>query len=703
MSLIDDTLKEKGVSAWSLKVASMEADELSMEFAQVDGVTVAHGYSVGDEVTVGAFWGKVWDIQDSKDAGGAPTTQVTARGLIAVLDTIPCLLLDGLRQAMLPIPEEEGPRLVSLAEVVQACDLSARQAGLSVRYVGDLQRIMMPDVSGVFSVWGVLRDALKWCPCVRTTCIGKVLTVYGYESEPSGTTPSVLTYSGKTANSQTLSFDELPPPVVAARGGQNFEFPAGANIYQPGAFVYQVPEDEANAPQEPGYGSAGTREAGHERNGQWMLLRGIPIPSGLLDVSASARAQMLSPVANQSAWLDFWAQCGMAQTFSLLDATRFTFGSPVLSVQPGSVAYPAPPTPQTFPQGGKLGPMVEETNTVPANYHEFKAANAFYVLSEGSFPASTNAAGNVKGLTFCKGRIEQYVWLKGEAKNDEEASFFDGATIVNSNGTMKQKRYTVLKLETIFVNRRYKRFQTGTNKLAPGDEDYGSGDALVNAMQEEQEAWKADLRDALEAYYKATRAVQPSQTVTLFDVAGFEPGTTTLQEAFTACGLAGTAGSMTWDEGARRLTVNNSRTEVLGVDDYIQRAQIARRQRQNELNNACMGVSSAGIVPNGQREPEDTGASSMVAPSLNATHAAGNVPSKKTPKWTLFCVGTTWYLNGGSVGMGSKTVRVGVTPYMWTGGQPDATQTWGDPANGKPRIRRRKGADGKLTFDLYQA
>lgn len=692
---ITTELQAQGITGYQLTLGSMESDELSLSFTRTPA-SAPLTFAVGDTYEVGDFSGVVWDI-DTAEAAGAPTeVTVSVRGLIGVLETVPCVLLDGLKAGVKSTTKK--PELVTVGAVIAAAAKAAAHVGITIESAGlEKHGILMPFTGGTESVWSVLQNALRWVPCARTRCVGKTLYIESGEPEEEEGDGGI-TYARRVQSSNRSSMDLLPPPVVAARGGQSFEYPSGASIYQPGAFVYRIPEKSNNgvpddgAGNGAGYGNGGLRGASNEVNGQWMHVRGTKVPPGLTDTTQGVGG---GGNVNKDAWKKFWQAHGQAKELDDIPAERYEMGTPFWHFVPGEEVYPD--TGEQLPAGGKLGPRLKETSSVPANYADVykRALSTMCVLADGSFPASTEARGNVRGLTFCKGTITQYVWVKGTTKNEKMLEFFDGTTLVDG----KPGRYTCLKMEAIFINRSHKRFQTGTNKLAPGDADYDpTADALGNAGAGAANDWTPDYRAALKAYYDATRELEPvEQSVTLYGVSGFEPGVTTLRQAFAAAGLTGSCGRVSYDAGSRTLTLTNSRRDVLGVDDYLQRQELGRRQAEADDANRAYNVYPAGLMPESSEE-EETDETPMISPAVTATHSANKLQAKKVGKNRIFCIGGVWYFNAGTVSIGASKLHLGIISTQYKDGKPAGAF---DPEGGKIRFRAYlKG--GRRTFDITQ-
>lgn len=411
------------------------------------------------------------------------------------------------------------------------------------------------------------------------TSAGAVVTPFsGGVDADTGEQPEPITYDAVTSRSVTTSMDNIAPPVVAARGGQSFEIPAGANIYQPGAIVYQVPYDSNNSnPVEilP-----------------WQEVSGSKLPSGWQIVDGT-KINMWQTVVNPSQWRKFWQGFSATRLVGKIDLSCVAYGTPIVEILPLTDAYP---TNEEEDDDIDDGSVNDERNEPPANYVEFDSSTPyFYVLKTGQFPASSNSRDNVSDLHFCQATIKQFVWINGiysgSATKKEMSDFFAGTARDN---TGKIRRYVCLTIDTILIDRKRVRFRIGTNQL-------GNNQSVE---------FKPDYYGVLLDYYTASRAQDAEDVqMTLHGVTGYTPGTTPLESVFSAIGYSFSAGSATWNAATNTLRVTNSRREILGIDDLLSRQQIGWQMRQNNLvNNQQL---------NEQAEAESDWP--MVSPSINVS------------------------------------------------------------------------------------
>lgn len=411
----------------------------------------------------------------------------------------------------------------------------------------------------------------------------------GADPEAPAGPPPPVTYTHLVSRTVTTSADDSPPPVVAARGKYNFSIPAGADPFQAGAFVCFIPYDSADG------AAAGGDDAKRLRQEEalpWQTVKGLRVPDNWERADGEG-LNMRAKVGNGGHWQKFWQRFKAARILAKIAPGCLAFGQPVFEPMPVDEAYPPDEEEEELAGGASPAPLSPalvpdfgEKDGAPANYKEFDKSglDRLYVLAKGSFPASAKAADNPRGLRFCHGTLKQFVWLEsayaGTAPKDEAAAFFEG---VMTDALGKRRRYACLSLSAVFINRRSKKFQVGTCRLAPGDEDYDAGadaGASGDVLREQ------DYYSALLAFYKASRSLGGAEVeATYYGVQGYEPGETPLEAVFTA---GFTAGNATWDAKSRTLSVSNSRRGILGVDDLLQRLQMGRQSRLSDMmNSAC--------------------------------------------------------------------------------------------------------------------
>lgn len=469
-------------------------------------------------------------------------------------------------------------------------------------------------------------------------------------------TPSGVGWNRRTEWSEGRSMDDRMPPVVACRGGVSFEIPAGASIYQPGAFVYPVPYSSRDKEGGEAQSLQALRQA-QRAAGPWMQVKGMKVPNGWKVPSGEAVKMRVPGTVSVENWRDFWMRFEAFKLLQKVSSSCLEFGTPVFEPMPVELAYPEPE--DGFADVPVAGAVLPERSDVPANYEAFTEGDKehFYVLREGSFPASSDKRGNVRGLKFCRGTLKQYVWLgstlSGTASADEAKAFFSGEHVVDG----KTRHYALLQLDAVFINRKRTRYQTGTNRFAPDDPSYDDDlDADLPTVEP-----TPDYYGAMRLYWESCqRARLGGRSVAVYGVTGIDPASISLAVVQKLLGVEGDACRMTWDAGARTLTLQTGRRELLGVDELLNRQMLGRKAAEDRASNRELAEVRTG------REfwPEQTGDGEaggegfpMVSPSINA----GLVTAKDAKSLEPFALyqdeNNKWWIAGGVIPAGRGFLR----------------------------------------------
>lgn len=364
------------------------------------------------------------------------------------------------------------------------------------------------------------------------------------------------------------------PPVVALRGRYEFTLPAGASIYQPGAFVYHVPKKEVSA------GGGDVEPAAVQRaGGEWNIVKGYEVPPGWQTVNGGEAVDMRVAVSGAPALHhEFWAR--YLPEIRKTNVSCLAFGPAVFEPMPVAEAYPeAEEDDETTTLAGvtKWRPTLLESKNGPANYEEFKSGDdkKLYVCYEGQFPASSEGRGNVSGLKFCKGTLRQFVWLKskytGVLPGADVTAFFAGSMkVAGADGKEEVVSYTQLTLDGVFINRRRTRYQSGTNGQPEAAEtpepepDVPAGGSA--------ELTRRDYIQALTDYYYSSRPVGTHGSMQLAEVRAYRHG----------AGL-GVMKSVRWNPATGALTLTTGAGGPVGVEAILQRQQVGKMQALADL------------------------------------------------------------------------------------------------------------------------
>ncbi len=404
------------------------------------------------------------------------------------------------------------------------------------------------------------------------------------------------------------------PPVVALRGRYEFTLPAGASVYQPGAFVYHVPKKEVSAG---GGGSVREQAAAVQQvGGEWNVVKGYEVPPGWQTVNSGEAVDMRVEVNNGAACHEFWRR--YLPEIRKTDVSCLAFGAAVFEALPVAEAYPEAEEDNevgTLAGVVKWRPPLLESKNGPANYEEFKSGEDknLYVCYEGQFPASSESRGNVRGLKFCRGTLRQYVWLKskytGVLAGTEVTAFFAGSMkVTGDDGKEETVSYTQLTLDGVFINRRRTRYQSGTNGQPEANADAGEEEPEAGDAGSETELTQRDYIQALSDYYYSSRPVGTHGSMQLAEVSAYRHG----------AGL-GVLKSVRWNPATGALTLTTGAGGPVGVEAILQRQQVGKMQALADLQGDLAEESQA-ISGETEDTEEETESYPMVGGGASAGH-----------------------------------------------------------------------------------
>ena len=419
------------------------------------------------------------------------------------------------------------------------------------------------------------------------------------------------------------------PPVVALRGRYEFTLPAGASIYQPGAFVYHVPKSDVPV----GGGGDVERQtpAVQRAGGEWHIVKGYEVPPGWQTENSGEAVDMRVEVSGAPGLLhEFWGR--YLPEIRKTTASCLAFGPAVFEPMPVAEAYPEAEEDNevgTLAGVVKWRPPLLESKNGPANYKEFKSGEDknLYVCYEGQFPASSESRGNVSGLKFCRGTLRQYVWLKskytGVLAGTEVTAFFAGSMkVTGDDGKEETVSYTQLTLDGVFINRRRTRYQSGTNGQPEANADAGEEVEPDVPAGGSTELTQRDYIQALTDYYYSSRPVGTHGSMQLAEVSAYRHG----------AGL-GVLKSVRWNPGTGALTLTTGAGGPVGVEAMLQRQQVGKMQAladlQGDLAEESQPISG---------ETEDTEEETESYPMVGGGASAGHRVDAKAARLEPFAV-----------------------------------------------------------------
>ena len=659
-------LHEMGCTAVNITSASRTADTASLTFS-LETLENSIAWAFGDMVTITdggnvLFRGYVTtEPEVAVDAGGT-TCRVQLENIVALVAATPYEQ----DQALTPYVRNTE-RLVNAADIIDKMmgegqvepGGNVAEGGWRIEFN---PMIKCPAGSGSQTCWSFIEACLHWVPNA-VTWYNPAARMLTFRSADEGTALNIDTDSGEVwlggaraftfTGCESASFrarHDLCPPVVGLvweGSARRAVFPDGYSLREPWAFMYQIPKMAGAANS----GDLTPEEAQRVQRAAQnsMLVQGIKVPDGWQVVAEGHPVDMKDTAPGAPAnWHNFWKGFTAFRALSKTSVGCLAYGQAV---------FEPVPVDEAFPPG-----VLAEDNEQPANYEPFTQGDdvKIYVLAQGQFPASSKTRDNVSGLKFCKGKLRQYVWLDGTyagtLSHEEYLAFFDGAFKVKDGDSTANTRYTILELDAVFINRRRKKYQVGTNALDPTDEDYkedGGGSGSDSSTPTSQ-----DYTNAARDYYNATRKLYYDGSITLRGVEGYSPDK--LDGAnLNVLGLRSEWSRMDtpvvqaeYDPQHKTLTISTGSPEILSIDERVQRTLLGRQ-------TAFMAGTSMQEMPASFDDGEDDGSSGdsesgypMVSPSMSAQTVATKGGRPLNP-FQLFSEGTgentRWFINEGTL------------------------------------------------------
>ena len=662
-----------GCTDISITSASRTADTASLSFvlsspdaeppwAWCDEVTLTDGNNV-------LFCGYVLEEPDvSIDAGGI-RCNLTLGNIVAILDAVPYVDAQSFKDLV-----TSKTRLVSAAaaigQIVQAglCRPGGESSFDTVQ-VNFNSSILCPVGSGSQTCWSLINACLHWIPNAATWYNPKerrlvlhevgqndVLTLDLAEKCVKKGDDVLFTFAGyEEANFRPRR--DLCPPAVGLVWEDNMKSSVyGSSLRQPWAFVFQVPVtsgayDLKTMPPE-------QQRLYQDVTQQKMLVLGEKVPTGWATTGNMKTEMSAAP----GPWHKFWSSFPAMAALKNTNVSCLAYGLAVFEPVAGEDAYPE--------EDGEA--------QVPENYKAFTTSDSIYVLTQGQFPASTESRENINGLKFCKGKLKQYVWLDkqytGKLSTEEWQEFFAGSAKASIGGESgKNTRYALLELDAIFINRRRKAYQTGTNKLLdPADEDFNEEEDAGGGAEESVAATDNDYKAAALDFYNATRKLYYDGSITLRGVVGYTPA------HFDGTSLNIVGARTEWETmdtpiiraeyhpQFQTLTISTGSPEILSIDERVQRTLIGRQAV------FAAGTSLANVEPKksesenpDEETQEEEKPYPMVSPSISA-QATVTKSGRPLNPFQMYSEGSgegvKWFINGGSMAApGGRVVTLETT------------------------------------------
>lgn len=567
-------------------------------------------------------------------------------------------------------------------------------------FCGVDERVPTPEGNGATPAGALLQDLMKWVPeAVLFTSYGPAGSALDlclrYSSD---LTPLSLPTDAPIQAVALTARPDLVPPVCALVGGDTYQFPAGVDVRTPGAFVYPVPVDRDGS----------NDRAGSKENSQKMVVRGIPLPERTQFVRGEDEYEY-SPIVAPSRTCSFISRF-FPQYTKFMGACEV--GAAVLSVVTREQLEAEAEQEAEYNGDEDAQPIPANYSDDPSGWSAAPGGNGVYVMTEGSFPASSRSTKNLRGLRWCKGSVTLMLRLMFKNKDAVPAelreavpTLFPGKARYWSKEDRKWRSAWLARLtvDCVLINRRLRVYDAATTQPCTTDPNY--------SPEEDGKPTASDYRAAMEAYYKATHPngqplVPYEGSINLLHDGYLQPQKMA-GHPITIHGkrpewatMHAVVRSVTWEYGQKKLSIDVGSRAVLGFEDYLARRMLAKADRRRTLQRMT--------VPFSVSDPEErlrAESNMSVSPSVNASVSATPTGIHRKPG-TLYEVGigsgdsaqSTVWLAGGTLRRNGQTFNVPDTDRQIIRGQAsESGWTWGV----KVKLKWETVA-GELTYSIYQ-
>lgn len=631
----------------------------------------------------------------SVQAGGGEDVQVVAVSDLGLLEQMAYVMTNAAGEAIYPFNGTNWMEAGSYGKMVFKHMAEWPGSPITTAFSASVSdRVPVPEGNGATPAANLLQDALSWVPD------GVLVQRYGGES---GYTLSFtkstaldglsLPHNAPIQQIGLTARPDLVPPVCALVGGDTFQFPDGVDVRTPGAFIYPVPIDLDDD----------SWRSGGRPNSQKMVVRGVPIPERTRFERGREEYQY-SAITSEGDVYKFLSRF-FPQYKPLLGACDA--GAPVMSfVTRKELAAEA--------QAEAEANGDEDAADLPANYSDtpqnwsaMEGGNGIYVMTEGSFPASSRSTRNLRGLRWCKGSITLMLRLPfsnrnsvPEALREAVPALFPGKLrYKDENGKDLSAWVARLTVDATFINRRVRIYDAATARPCSTDPNYDPN--------EDDKPTVTDYRAALVAYYNASRAVPYEGSVNLLHDGSLMPEELT-GRPLTILGkrpewetMNAVVRSVTWDYQQRKLSLSVGSRAVLDFDEYLGRRMLAKQSRREATQRMVVPFDVSDPDSKKKRESEMS-----VSPGVTASVAAAANGRPRKP-FTLYDVTTgegadaqsVVWMAGGTLYKNGMAYNVPDSDKQFSKGQPgESGWTWGF----KVKLKWEADENGTPAYTIYQ-
>ena len=632
----------------------------------------------------------------SVQAGGGEDIQVVAVSDLGLLERMAYVMTNSAGEAIYPFNGTNWMEAGEYARTVFNHMAVWPGSPITTAFSASVSdRVPVPEGNGATPAANLLQDALSWVPD------GVLVQRYGGES---GYTLSVT----KSTALEGLSFPhnapiqqigltarpELVPPVCALVGGDTFQFPDGVDVRTPGAFIYPVPVDR----------DGDSWRSGGRPNSQKMVVRGVPVPERT-EFERGSHEYKYSPITEGSDVYKFLSRF-FPQYKPLLGACDA--GAPVMSIVTRKELEAEAQAEAEANGDDDAADIPANYSDTPQNWSAMEGGNGIYVMTEGSFPASSRATRNLRGLRWCKGSITLMVRLLFKNKEQVPEALREAVPIMlpgkvrywSENDRQWRSAWIArLTVDATFINRRLRIYDAATAQPCSTDPNYDPN--------EDDKPTVTDYRAALVAYYNASRAVPFEGNVNLLHDGSLRPEELTgrplniLGKRPEWENMNAVVRSVTWDYMQRKLSLSVGSRAVLDFDEYLGRRMLAKHSRREATQRMVVPFDVSDPDSKKKRESEMS-----VSPGVSASVSAAANGRPRKP-FTLYDVTTGEGLNqqsvvwlaGGTLYKNGKAYNVPDSDKQFSKGQPtNSGWTWGF----KVKLKWEADAAGNLQYTLFQ-
>lgn len=682
-----ETLRTLAVTTLEIHYSADSTDSLTFDLlpkayeqltlAPGDRITVTHN---GNVIFSGIMPA---GIHYAANAGQNEVATITAYSDFYVLEQTAYTRLDSNNQPIYPAVTKNSETTSLQSFTHGIFNYAANWQGSAIRSsfscsISDT--IPTPRGNGSTPCGQLMRDALKWTP--------NAIILQRYDANGGSlqiTTPDrletlELPKNAPIISAQLVTRPDLVPPVCALIGATHAIYPSGGDVRQMGAFVYTVPQsaDQNN------------RRAGSAAASQKNVIKGIPIPERHAYNSHPQEYQYSDIVADTDTF-KFFKHCFPDYAQFLPYAKS---GSAFIFITPKNDLYKDEESED------------EETKQAPANYSDtpetWAAGNAsgIYVMTEGSFTASTRSTKNLRGLKWCKAKITVMLAVPRSGMPSElhptAAELFPGMVKINGD----KYGFARLTLECILINRSKRIYDPATNTPCSTDAEYNSN--------VDESLTLADYRNAMLAYYNASRIIYTEGNITMLDNDTINPAELTgrpvvmLGKRNDWATMNAIIRAVTWNANRRIISFTVGTRAQLSFDEYLERRRLNRATARQAAQRLAISADINDIDAQEEIEEEMTVSPTITPGIVPTTRGRARKPG------TLYPVKTqdgeesiiTYWLAGGVISKGTTRFIVEDSDEQITNGTKNGLP-W---QYGKPiKVKFTYDTNRNITnFSIYQ-